>query len=189
MFPVILVLKRSISIVVLSQQFFIRKMDEYSHQHGDSTDARIDRDDIHVKLLVDFFIQHSPFPDTDAIISIATGITGDKDINCYDAFEQGLMVMKKSGQNLLELKLSRKDKINHLLAKSSKIKIREDVITVEPLLLFQCICVFKKTDEELQNYMNYELAPYPLCLFEDGELRKTKKSTFYDLFPEISINL
>ncbi|GFU93207.1 uncharacterized protein TNCV_4217331 [Trichonephila clavipes] len=52
-----------------------------SHQHSDSTNARIDRDDIDVKLLVDFFIQHSPFPDTDAIISIATGITEDKDIN------------------------------------------------------------------------------------------------------------
>ncbi|GFQ68360.1 uncharacterized protein TNCT_514701 [Trichonephila clavata] len=96
---------------------------------------------------------------------------------------------KPEGQNLRELKLSRKDKINPLLAKNSKIKIREDVITVEPLLLFQRICVLKKTDEELQNYMSYELAPYPLCLFEDGELRKTKKSTFYELFPEISINL
>ncbi|GFW97716.1 uncharacterized protein TNCV_1424801 [Trichonephila clavipes] len=53
-----------------------------SHQHSDSTDARIHRDDIDVKLLVDFFIRHSPFPDTDAIISIATGITRDKDINC-----------------------------------------------------------------------------------------------------------
>ncbi|GFW34577.1 uncharacterized protein TNCV_952061 [Trichonephila clavipes] len=81
-----------------------------SHQHSDSTDASKDRDDIDVKLLVDFFIQHSPFPDADAIISITTGITGDKDINCYDAFEQGLTVMKKSGQNLRELKLSRKIK-------------------------------------------------------------------------------
>ncbi|GFX72911.1 uncharacterized protein TNCV_1698081 [Trichonephila clavipes] len=63
-----------------------------SHQHSDSTDARIDRDDIDVKLLVDFFIQHNHFPDTDAIISIATGMTGDKDINCYNAFEQGLTV-------------------------------------------------------------------------------------------------
>ncbi|GFT31809.1 uncharacterized protein TNCV_3081101 [Trichonephila clavipes] len=53
-----------------------------SHQHCDSTDARIDRDDIGVKLLVDFFMQHSSFPGTDAIISIATG---DENINCYDA--------------------------------------------------------------------------------------------------------
>ncbi|GFW58552.1 uncharacterized protein TNCV_718521 [Trichonephila clavipes] len=161
-----------------------------SHQHSNSTDARIDRNDIDDKLLVDFFIQHSPFPDTDAIIPIATGITGYKDINCYDAFEQGLTAMKQTeGQNLRELKLSRKEKINPLLVKNSKIKILDDVITVEPFLLFQRICVLKKTDEELQNYMNYELARYPLCLFEDGELWKTKKSTFYELFPKISFNL
>lgn len=149
-----------------------------SHQHSDSTDARIERDDIDVKILVDFFKQHSPFPDTDAIMSIATGITGDKSINCYDAFEEGLKVMKKTeGKNLRELKLLRKDKINSLLAKNNKIKIHDDVIPVD-LLLFQRICVLKKTDEELKNYMNYELAPYPLALFEDGQLRKTKKSTF-----------
>ncbi|KYN29868.1 hypothetical protein ALC57_00677 [Trachymyrmex cornetzi] len=63
------------------------------------------------------------------------------------------------------------------------------MIPVDPLLLFQRICVLKKTDEELKDYLNYELAPYPLALFEDGELRKTKKSTFYELFSEISIDL
>lgn len=34
--------------------------------------------------------------------------------------------------------------------------------------------------------MNYELAPYPLALFEDGQIRKTKISTLYELFPEAS---
>ena len=37
-----------------------------SHQHSDSTDARIERDDIDVKKLVDFFKLHGPFPDTEA---------------------------------------------------------------------------------------------------------------------------
>lgn len=147
-----------------------------SHQRSDSTDARIERDGIDVKRLVDFFKEHSPFPDTDAIMSIATGITGDKSINCYNAFEEGLKVMKKiEGKNVRELKLLRKDKINSLLAKNNKIKIHDNVIPVDPLLLFQRICVLKKTDYELKTYMNYELAPYPLALFEDGQLRKTKK--------------
>ncbi|KAL4702881.1 hypothetical protein ACJJTC_005792 [Scirpophaga incertulas] len=48
---------------------------------------------------------------------------------------------------------------------------------------------YTRSATELKNYMNYELAPYPLALFENGELRKTKKSTFYELFPELSINL
>lgn len=37
--------------------------------------------------------------------------------------------------------------------------------------------------------MTFELAPYPVALFEDGEMRKTKKATFYELFPELSINV
>lgn len=37
--------------------------------------------------------------------------------------------------------------------------------------------------------MHYELAPYPLALFEHGELRKTRKSTLYELFPEDPINM
>ncbi|KAF2901749.1 hypothetical protein ILUMI_04427 [Ignelater luminosus] len=42
---------------------------------------------------------------SDAVMSIATGITGDKDINCYDAFEEGLKIMKKTErQNLRKLK-------------------------------------------------------------------------------------
>lgn len=54
-----------------------------SHQHSDSTDARIEKGGYR---MVEFF-KHSPFPDTDAIMSIATGIIPDKSINCYDTFE------------------------------------------------------------------------------------------------------
>ena len=37
--------------------------------------------------------------------------------------------------------------------------------------------------------MTFELAPYSLALFEDDEIRKTKKSAFYDLFPEMTVNV
>lgn len=101
------------------------------------TDARIEKNDIDVKMLIDFFKQHSPFPDTDTLISITTGITADKDINCYNAFEEGLKIMRKTERvNIREYKLSTKDKIILLLANSNKIKIHDDVIPVNPLLVF-----------------------------------------------------
>ena len=37
--------------------------------------------------------------------------------------------------------------------------------------------------------MIFELAPHSLALFEDGEIRKTKKSAFYDLIAEITVNV
>lgn len=65
----------------------------------------------------------------------------------------------------------------------------DDFVAVDPLLIFQRICVLKKSDEELKKYMNYKLAPYLLALFEDGQIRKTNKSTLYELFPEVSITI
>ncbi|GBL90477.1 hypothetical protein AVEN_179406-1 [Araneus ventricosus] len=44
------------------------------------------------------------------------------------------------------------------------------------------ISLLKKSDSELQNYFEFELAPFPLTLFDEGELRKTSKSVFYYLF-------
>lgn len=41
-----------------------------------------------------------------------------------------------------------------------------------------------KTDEELKECFEYELSPIPLSLFDDsGQMRKTKKSIFYDIIP------
>lgn len=37
--------------------------------------------------------------------------------------------------------------------------------------------------------MSYGLAPYPLDLFEAGQIRKTNKSTFYELFLEASVTI
>jgi len=38
----------------------------------------------------------------------------------------------------------------------------------------------KQNDEELKTCFNYELFPYPLSLFSEGGMRKTKKSALYD---------
>lgn len=47
----------------------------------------------------------------------------------------------------------------------------------------------KKTDEELESYMKYELAPYPLALFDDVGMRKSTKSTLYSSFQALDITL
>ncbi|GBL80608.1 hypothetical protein AVEN_225288-1 [Araneus ventricosus] len=38
------------------------------------------------------------------------------------------------------------------------------------------------SDAELQKYFESELSPFPLSLFDEEGLRKTRKSVFYDLF-------
>jgi len=58
--------------------------------------------------------------------------------------------------------------------------------------LFQRIAILKKNDDELLSYLQFELAPFPLALFDEHGLRKTKKSSLYDILQPIpleSINI
>lgn len=53
---------------------------------------------------------------------------------------------------------------------------------MDPLLLFQRISLTNKTPAEFKCYLDYELSPYPLSLFDELGMRKTTKSSLYDCF-------
>jgi hypothetical protein len=38
---------------------------------------------------------------------------------------------------------------------------------INPETLFQRMCIVKQSNEELQEYLQYELAPYPMSLFSE----------------------
>ena len=65
---------------------------------------------------------------------------------------------------------------------TSSIKIRGDVVTINPLLIFQRISLNLKNQEDMKKYLQYELAPFPLSLFDENGMRKTSKSSFYHNF-------
>ena len=82
-----------------------------------------------------------------------------------------------------------KKKVISLQGVNSKIKIGNKSIPIDPLLLFQRICVMKKSDEELESYLKFELAPYPLPLFDEVGMRKSTKSSLYSLFQMLDVDL
>lgn len=47
----------------------------------------------------------------------------------------------------------------------------------------------KKSEDELENYLKYELAPYPLSLFDELGTRKSTKSALYDLFELVNFDV
>lgn len=152
-----------------------------SDQHVDERPSRISRDESDLKKLLEWFSSHPPFPTVNNIISIATGIVGDKRVNCYKANEIGLTEMKKMiGLTYGSVTLKRSSKVLPLGIMTSSIKIRDELIPIDPLLLFQRISIMKQNDVELKTCFNYELSPYPLSLFSEGGMRKTKKSVLYD---------
>jgi hypothetical protein len=67
----------------------------------------------------------------------------------------------------------------------TSIFIRDDIIPIDTLLLFQRIMLKVKSDEEIKEYFKYELAPMPLSLFNKmGQMRKTKNQ-YYMIFSHL----
>ncbi|KAL4100763.1 hypothetical protein QTP88_020794 [Uroleucon formosanum] len=150
-------------------------------QHVDARLSRISRDTNDLNILLKWFSSHPPFLELNEIISISTGVIGDTTINCHNAYEIGLIEMKKIiGQTYGTVKLKRSNRVLPIAILNSSIRIREEIISIDPLFIFQRISIMKTSNEELKSYFEYELSPYPLSLFNEMGTRKTKKSILYD---------
>src|SRR5436190_19326000 len=88
---------------------------ETTEQHVDMRSTRIVRDNGDLKKLIDWFSQHPPFPKVDKLISISTGVIGDKTINCHKSQEIGMLGMLKI-IGIDSVKFKRKDKVIPLSA-------------------------------------------------------------------------
>lgn len=66
--------------------------------------------------------------------------------------------------------MSKKDTVKSLLSMSSKIKVNNIEVAVDPDLIFQRLCFLRKST--------------PLSLCDSAGMRKTTKSTLYDMFEQ-----
>ena len=85
------------------------------------------------------------------------------------------------GHNFFDLKLKRTNKVNPLSVLNGTVKVREEVVPVNPQQLFMRILCVLPTSEDFEKYMKYELAPKPLSLFDGHTMRKTPKSALADV--------
>lgn len=165
---------------------FVNITSSTSEQHVDSRPSRQERDDADVAKLLRWLSNHPPFPVFNGIVSLGTGIVGGPEINCYDAEKIGLNGIESiEGQYFDKISFSRKKRVLPLSAVSSSIKIADEVITIDPTLLYQRISFAKQSQADLKEYLSYELSPYPLSLFDEVVMRKSMKSALYNLFSPI----
>lgn len=162
-----------------------------SEQHVDARDARVQRDNADLQKFIEWFQSHDPFPVTNFVMSISTGIVGDDSINCHRAFEIGnSSMLALVGQTFDKIKFVRKKRVMSIQGFTSKVTIDGEDVPVNPETIFHRIALLKKSDEQLKEFFHYELAPYPLSLFDAFGLRKTPKSVLYDLFTPLNeVNL
>lgn len=88
---------------------------------------------------------------------------------------KGLNKMVNMYENFEAITFKRKGKVIPLLAVNSSIKVGEETICLYPLMLFQRMCIAKKSKDEIKDYLKYELAPFPLSLFSEAGMRKGTK--------------
>lgn len=102
---------------------------ENSEQHVDARLSWISRDNNDLNILLKWFSSHPPFLELNEIISISTGVVGDTTINWHNAYEIGLIEMKKIiGQTYGTVKLKRSNMVLPIAIINSSIRIREEDI-------------------------------------------------------------
>lgn len=57
-----------------------------------------------------------------------------------------------------------------------------EVVPINPLLIFQRLILKLKSQDDMKNYLHFELAPFPVSIFDEKGFRKSAKSKFYDCF-------
>lgn len=158
-------------------------------QHVDMRPSRIIRDNNDVEKLKTWFALHPPFPKTDSLLSISSGLLAGPEINCHTAQKVGTEgVMKIVGQMYDKVVIKRKNKVLTLASITSSVKLPDKTrrVAVDPLTIFQRVCIAKQSEQDLQDDFKYELAPYPMSLFNEQGMRKGTKSTLYSAFTPLS---
>ncbi|KAJ8928317.1 hypothetical protein NQ314_019129 [Rhamnusium bicolor] len=157
-------------------------------QHA--SDSRVKKYAKDIKKLLEWFSSHDHFPEVKEIISIASGVVGDNKINYHKAREVGIASMSKmTGKTFNNIKLKLADKVLRPLTMSSTIKVHDEKVSIDPVLLFQRMSITKTFKDEIEKFFEYKLAPYLLSLFDAFGIRKTQKSAIYDCFQSVNIEI
>ncbi|KYM96907.1 hypothetical protein ALC62_12417 [Cyphomyrmex costatus] len=174
-----------LSLVTVCEEIeaFASIMSETTEQHVDMRPTRVTRDNADVEKLSFWLDAHNPFPEGDNLMSIGTGIIGNELINCHRADEIGSQMMRNiEGKTFSSVSFKRKDKVQPLSIINSSITVESTQISIDPLLLFQRMCITKHSDSDMKNFLAFDLAPFPLPLFTVKGMRKGTKSSLYSAF-------
>ncbi|KAJ8671046.1 hypothetical protein QAD02_002305 [Eretmocerus hayati] len=142
-----------------------------SDQHVELQSARISRFAANTIRMKQYSEDHPPFPVTNQIRSIHSGVVGNDSINCHKALDVG----NKSLEDVLaknstfgEAKFPRKGKVPPLSSMASSVRIEGRVEPIKPLLIFQRLSLTIQKTGDIKTYLSTEMAPFPLSLFDSN---------------------
>ncbi|GBM84971.1 hypothetical protein AVEN_49179-1 [Araneus ventricosus] len=93
--------------------------------------------------------------------------------------EDILGIKRIEGSNFHTVKSKINDRVQLLTLMSNTIKVHDESLSINPTTLLKRISITKQSDEELENFLTYELCSFLLPLFDEAGMRKGTNSSLY----------
>ena len=150
-----------------------------SEQHVDLRESNQKRDYADTATFLTWLNLHHPFQRASPLLaSLASGVVASAAVNCDDALSVGEASMKAmEGKLFSEIHLQRKNNVRSLASVTKAVEVPGEDVCINPNQLFHRIVCIVRSEEELAEYLTYELAACPPALFDDCSLRKGNKSS------------
>ena len=148
-------------------------------QHKETGATRQARDHKDTQTLVSYLTDRSPFLSDPSLRSIASGRVADDTAKVDDAKNIGKKILDgMTEQNVPEVVI-RKKGLAVTLATKLAVRVNDEPIVVDPLVLFQRLLkTAQSTPETIPSLFKYELTNLPCALFDASGLpRQASKST------------
>ena len=132
-------------------------------QHKETTLSRGKRDCNDATISAEYIVDRNPFQKSIDLMSIETGEVADCSVHAYLANEIGEKIIQDmEGIPVLDYSFKTKDRAK-IMNTSSNIKSDNEVVPVDPQLLFQRLLatVIRDNDIDMQQVFQYELSASP----------------------------
>ena len=134
-----------------------------SEQHVDLRESDQKRDNADTATFLTWLDLHHPFQRASPLLaSLASGGVASAAVNCDDALSVGEASVKAmGGKRFSEIHLQRRNNVRSLARVTKAVKVRGEDVCINPNQLFHRIVCIVRSEEELTEYLTYELAACP----------------------------
>lgn len=120
-----------------------------------------------------FLKERDPFSDDPTLHNIDTGVTAEGRVNADNAKTVGTAIVDSMiGKGVMDHSFKKKDQLV-TMGSTNAIKIGDELVNIDPQLLFQRLVTAGTRNEQLPEIFQYELSSYPPALFDMKHLMKS----------------
>ena len=132
-----------------------------SEQHKYISEARQTKDMKDTQEIITFLSTRSPFHEYSTLCNIATGVTADESVDVDCAKQVGDKILNNMmGKSVAQHSFKRKEQVVTLSVKNA-VKLKDNVIRIDPQLLFQRLITAGIRHDSLGEVFKYELCSFP----------------------------